>query len=193
MNLNEIKNQIFNCTKCELHKTRTNTVPGKGNYNAKVIVIGEAPGRFEDLQGEPFVGRGGNLLTKCLSEVGINREDVFITNIVKCRPPENRRPTKIESKACTPFLDMQIEAINPKVIVTLGAVSGEYISKKFNCTWTAMLKENGKPKKVNTLTNQLILLPILHPAAVLRDPNKKGIFISALKTLLTLIQSENIN
>ena len=187
MDMKEIEDQINLCKKCELSKTRTNTVPGKGNFNAKVMFIGEAPGHWEDIKGEPFVGRGGQLLTKTLEEIGIKREDVFITNIAKCRPPENRRPTRQEIETCTPFLDKQLEVMSPKVLVTLGATASKYIVEKFGFTWTAMMKENGKAYKINTLQGSMTLLPVLHPAAVLRNSNLKEMFIDALKKILCLI------
>lgn len=119
----ELEKQIRGCTLCNLSQTRTNSVPGSGNYQAKLMIIGEAPGRNEDLQGLPFVGQAGKLLEQMLNEINIKREDVFITNIVKCRPPENRDPTEQEINLCKPYLFKQIELINPKVILLLGKYS----------------------------------------------------------------------
>ena len=119
----ELENKIRNCTLCQLSSLRTNAVPGDGNYNAKLMIIGEAPGRNEDLQGLPFVGQAGKLLEQMLNEINIKREEVYITNVVKCRPPENRDPTEEEIKICSPYLFQQIKLINPQIILLLGKYS----------------------------------------------------------------------
>lgn len=118
--LKEIAKDIMHCTKCGLYKQKTHYVPGEGPANAKIMFIGEAPGRDEDRLGRPFVGAAGKLLTELLLEIGLERESVFIGNIVKCRPPENRVPTQEEMNACLPYLFAQISIINPELIVTLG-------------------------------------------------------------------------
>jgi len=121
VDLQEIAEQVRNCRKCDLWKTRKNAVPGEGNPHAEIMFVGEAPGENEDIEGKPFVGAAGKLLTKLITEVlGLKREDVFITNVVKCRPPQNRDPTEEEMTACSPYLRMQIDIIKPKLIVTLG-------------------------------------------------------------------------
>ncbi len=121
--MKELEEKIRECRLCNLSENRTNAVPGSGNYKAKLMIIGEAPGRNEDLQGLPFVGQAGKLLEQMLNEINIKREDVFITNVVKCRPPENRDPTEEEINICKPYLFKQIELINPKVILLLGKYS----------------------------------------------------------------------
>ncbi|MGC9100935.1 MAG: uracil-DNA glycosylase family protein [Caldisericum sp.] len=118
--LREIENDIRHCTRCDLHKTKTHYVPGVGPANAKIMFVGEGPGRDEDIQGLPFVGAAGKLLTQLLSTIGIDRSQVFIGNIVKCRPPNNRVPTVEEVEACIPYLYAQISVIEPEIIVTLG-------------------------------------------------------------------------
>lgn len=118
--LKEIEKDIMNCTKCMLHKSKTHYVPGVGPANAKVMFVGEGPGKDEDIQGLPFVGAAGKLLTQLLSSIGIDRSEVFIGNIVKCRPPNNRVPTPEEVQACIPYLYAQISIIEPEIIVTLG-------------------------------------------------------------------------
>ena len=120
MNLEILTERVIKCTKCDLCKTRTNSVPGKGNFNSDVIFVGEAPGRNEDLQGEPFVGSAGKKLSIALENAGVSRDDVYITNTVKCRPPENRVPTVLEKKACYDYLQKEIEFIKPKIICVLG-------------------------------------------------------------------------
>ena len=119
-NLEKIRQQVIECKNCELYKTRTNSVPGKGNYNADVMFVGEAPGRNEDLKGEPFVGVAGKKLTLVLEEVGISRDDVYITNTVKCRPPGNRIPSKTEKEKCQDYIAKEIKIIKPKIICVLG-------------------------------------------------------------------------
>ena len=117
-----IREDIGDCTRCRLHKGRTNLVFGVGNVNAELMFVGEGPGADEDAKGEPFVGRAGQLLNNMISAMGIKREDVYIANVVKCRPPSNRTPEKDECDTCSPFLMRQIDVIKPKVIVALGAV-----------------------------------------------------------------------
>ena len=118
--LKEIENDIRHCTKCDLHKTKTHYVPGVGPADARIMFVGEGPGRDEDIQGLPFVGAAGKLLTQLLLSIGIDRSEVFIGNIVKCRPPNNRVPTPEEVEACLPYLYAQISVIEPEIIVTLG-------------------------------------------------------------------------
>jgi len=118
--LDSIAENVKKCQKCELCETRTMAVPGKGNFNADVIFVGEAPGRNEDIHGEPFVGAAGKRLDMILEDTGINRQDVYITNIVKCRPPKNRAPSKKEEESCNDFINQEIEIINPKIICVMG-------------------------------------------------------------------------
>src|SRR5258706_8461214 len=120
-----IREDIGECTRCRLHKGRTNLVFGVGNMNADLMFVGEGPGADEDKQGEPFVGRAGQLLNNMITAMGIHREDVYIANVVKCRPPENRTPEKDECDTCSPFLMRQIEVIQPRMIVALGAVAAK--------------------------------------------------------------------
>src|SRR6056297_2113551 len=129
--LKEIKEKVKECQKCQLVKEANNPVPGKGNSQAEVVFIGEAPGSNEDKQGVPFVGRAGRILDELLGSIDLNREDVYITNIVKHRPPGNRNPTNGEIKACSPYLDEQLGIIKPKVICCLGNFSSKYILEKY--------------------------------------------------------------
>jgi len=158
--LQEIAAEVAVCPDCELCRTRTLAVPGEGNHNAKILLIGEGPGWHEDQKGVPFVGAAGKFLTELLGFAGLTREDVFITNVVKCRPPGNRDPYPDEIAACSKYLDRQIEAINPDVIVTLGRFSmsrwfpGERISKI-----------HGQPKR----EGDRMIVPMYHPAAALHQ------------------------
>ena len=165
-NWNELREQCLNCRKCSLCETRTNVVFGVGNPNAEVMIIGEGPGENEDLQGEPFVGRGGKLLDKMLYSVDLSREEnIYIANIVKCRPPKNRDPKPEEQVACTDWLRNQYKLINPKIIVCLGRIASAKIIKP-NIKIT---KEHGLFFK----KGDVLMMPMLHPAAVLRDPRKR--------------------
>lgn len=162
----EIAKEIVVCPRCELSRTRTKAVPGEGNPNARIMLIGEGPGWHEDQQGRPFVGNAGKFLNELLAIAGVKREDVFITNVVKCRPPGNRDPLPDEIAACAPYyLDRQIETIDPDVIVTLGRFSmarwfpGERISKI-----------HGQPKKVG----KRLIVPMYHPAAALHQSALRG-------------------
>ena len=128
--LDVVASEVRVCTKCPLWKSRKNAVPGVGNPETRTILIGEAPGMSEDVKGEPFVGTAGKLLDTLLSQIGLSREQVFITNIVKCRPPGNRQPKPLEIETCTPYLNRQILIIQPEFIVTLGSHSTAYIFSK---------------------------------------------------------------
>ena len=164
--LNSFKTLIENCEKCNLSITRNKFVFGTGDPNADLLLIGEGPGDEEDSRGEPFVGRAGKLLDKILKAIGYNRNDnVFIANIVKCRPPENRNPLPSEVEKCTPHLIHQIDLIKPKLIVALGKVAGQ-----------TLLKENMLIKEMRKKThhyNDIPLIVTYHPAALLRNPSLK--------------------
>ena len=163
--LNIIRAEIGDCKRCKLCKQRTNIVFGVGNPNAELMFVGEGPGADEDAQGEPFVGRAGQLLTKIIAAMGLKRNDVYIANCVKCRPPNNRNPEPDELETCMPFLMKQIEAIKPKIIVCLGAVAAKDILK----TEVPISKMRGKIIEWNGYR----LMPTFHPAFLLRNPNMK--------------------
>lgn len=163
--LDELNAKINTCTKCGLSKLRTNFVFGVGSPNADVVVIGEAPGADEDAQGEPFVGRAGQLLNKILEATGFKREDVFILNILKCRPPGNRNPEPDEAELCRPYLDKQLKLINPKLLLLLGKVASETLLK----TKEPLNKLRGK---VHDYKGWKLMITF-HPAALLRNPNWK--------------------
>jgi len=161
-----LKKEVLLCTKCVLCKTRKNVVFGEGNTNAKIILIGEGPGNDEDIQGRPFVGRSGQLLDKILDSCGFNRKDhVFIGNIVKCRPPQNRVPLPEEREACVPYLLKQVELINPKIIILLGATALSLVNPALKIS-----KARGSWLSYN---NRLVM-PTYHPSALLRNPNLKS-------------------
>lgn len=157
--LKAIRAEIQNCTACGLCQTRTQAVPGEGPDDAQVVFIGEAPGAREDEQGQPFVGRSGKLLDKLLTGIGLARADVFITNVVKCRPPDNRSPRREEIAACRPFLDRQLALIKPRLAITLGRFSlAQFVPD-------ARISEiHGQAQRLDNL----VLYPVYHPAAAFR-------------------------
>ena len=175
MNMNELKKACSECQKCDLCKTRTNCVFGVGNENADLMFVGEAPGEQEDLSGIPFVGRAGQLLDKFLYAVDISREDVYIANILKCRPPKNRDPLPEEEDMCIDFLRQQVSLIKPKVIVCLGRISAmRLIKPDFKIT-----QEHGKWFK----KGDVMMTAVYHPAALLRDPRKKEDMLEDMKAI----------
>lgn len=162
----ELEKQCTNCTKCALCKTRNHVVFGVGNKNADILFIGEGPGENEDLQGEPFVGRGGKLLDKMLAAIDLDRKkDIYIANIVKCRPPQNRDPLPEEQLACMDWLRAQVRLIRPKIIVCLGRIAAmKLIDPNIKIT-----KEHGTFIE----KNGVLMMATLHPAALLRNPVQK--------------------
>jgi uracil-DNA glycosylase len=162
---NALSQCIRDCTRCELHQTRTQTVFGVGNPHADLMLIGEAPGASEDKQGEPFVGRAGMLLNEMLAAIGLKREDIFIANILKCRPPNNRDPRPEEVAECTPFLIQQITNIQPKIIVALGRIAAHFL-----------LNTTGSLSRLRQRSHQYENVPLIatyHPAYLLRSPGEK--------------------
>ncbi len=159
--------EVKACRKCELWKQRKNAVPGEGNFDAAVMFIGEAPGYWEDVKGQPFVGAAGKLLDEMLLRVGFSRGEVYITNVVKCRPPENRDPSPSEIKTCTPYLDRQIRIIEPKFIVTLGRHAASYILPKAGFETGSITKIHGRVYEANLLGFKVFVIPMYHPAAAL--------------------------
>lgn len=164
--LTELRTDLGDCTRCRLSRSRKNIVFGEGSEKARLMFIGEGPGRDEDRQGRPFVGEAGQLLTRIIENgIGIKREDVYICNIVKCRPPDNRDPEKDEIGSCIPFLIKQIEIIKPEVICTLGRIAaGELLKRDFKIT-----RERGRWQ---TYLN-IPLMPTYHPAYILRNPGNE--------------------
>lgn len=163
--LKNLKNEVAGCRKCGLHKERTQTVFGTGSDNPILVVVGEAPGRDEDIQGLPFVGRAGQLLTKMLSSIEIDRKDVFITNVLKCRPPGNRTPVPSEMQACRHYLDSQIEMLKPKLILALGNPAVHTLLN----TVDGITKLRGKFHKYG----EIPVMSTYHPSALLRTPDLK--------------------
>jgi DNA polymerase len=163
--LDAVATEIRSCEKCFLCEGRTHTVPGEGNPKAPMVFVGEGPGQTEDATGRPFVGRAGELLTDILKAIGLAREDVFICNVVKCRPPQNRKPLPEEMAACMAYLEAQIALITPKVIVALGATAAEALL----ATRRSLADLRGKVHSYRGIP----LVVTYHPAALLRNPNWK--------------------
>ena len=157
----DLVQQISTCEKCELSQGRNRSVPGDGALDADIMFIGEGPGFYEDRQGLPFVGQAGNLLNEMLASIRLSRQDVYITNMVKCRPPNNRDPFPAELRSCTPYLDAQIELIQPKVIVALG----RYSFAKFFPN-ESISRARGRPRD----WKDIVIYPMYHPAAALHNP-----------------------
>ncbi len=183
--LNELYQCIRSCHKCEISKARTNAVPGEGAENAEVMFIGEAPGWHEDKQGRPFVGSAGQFLDQLLKSIGLNREQVYITNVIKTRPPDNRDPLPQEIANCRPYLDRQLEIIKPKMIVTLGRYSmGLFMpGKTISQIHGSAIKKDG-----------ILYFPMYHPAAALHQGNLRGVIQSdmlKIPGLLAGLKKEN--
>ena len=163
--LSEIRELIGDCHRCPLGDTRTTLVFGVGDPQARVMLVGEAPGKNEDLKGEPFVGPAGQLLNELLAEAGLARSDVYIANVLKCRPPGNRNPEPTEIETCTPFLREQIRVIDPEVLVTLGNFATKFVLK----TEVGITRLHGKVQ----MAGRFRVLPIYHPAAAIYDRSKR--------------------
>lgn len=177
LKIEKLRAQIAECTRCPLHATRTNTVPGEGDVNANIMFIGEAPGRNEDLQGKPFVGRAGEVFDQLLASIGLTRDQIYLCNILKCRPPNNRNPLSSEIKSCVGSLDIQIKIVNPTVIGTLGNFATTYIFNKFQIPPAKITAVAGKVIDVNTLFGPRKIIPVFHPAVATYDINKMDILL----------------
>ena len=175
LSYDEVKEIALKCKKCPLSRTRTNVVFGSGPVPCDLMLIGEAPGEQEDLQGEPFVGRAGKILDDLLQSISLKRADVYICNILKCRPPRNRNPLKSEIEACTVFLDKQIENLQPKIICPLGNFATAYILQKYGLSVEKIGNVHGKTIPITNSVNKMVIIPLYHPAAAIYNPNLKKI------------------
>jgi len=177
--LTRLYDEINQCQRCPLGRTRTKAVPGEGPEDAAIMFIGEAPGFHEDQQGRPFVGAAGHFLEQLLASIGLKRRDVYICNVIKCRPPGNRDPLPNEIQACAEFLDRQIALIKPRLIVTLGRYS---MAKYF--PQSPISRIHGRPQRVG----DVIVLPLYHPAAALHQPRYKADIEEDFKKIPALLQ-----
>ena len=182
--LSKIAAKIGKCKKCPLHENRTNTVPGEGNAKADLLFIGEGPGKKEDELARPFVGPAGKLLEELLGTINLTREDVFIANVVKCRPPGNRDPLPEEVEACWPYLQQQVALINPKLIILLGRHSLDRFIPNMKIS-----QARGKPmrREVENL-GRYVFYPIYHPAAALHNPNNREPLLEDFRRIPTVLE-----
>lgn len=181
--LEQIRSEIGDCTRCKLSTGRTKLVFGVGNPEADLMFVGEAPGRDEDLKGEPFVGRAGELLTQIIQAIDLRRDDVYIANVIKCRPPKNRNPDRDEIETCEPFLLAQIDAIKPRVIVALGAFALKVLLQDDK---TPISKARGRVYSYRGAK----LIPTFHPAFLLRSPDRKREVWEDMKKVRALLRGE---
>jgi len=183
--LKKIKEEVINCKRCSLYKTRNFPVIGEGNHQAKIIFCGEAPGAQEDKTGRPFCGAAGKVLDETLESSGLKREEVYICNLLKCRPPQNRDPQKEEIDACVSYLEQQIKLINPKAICPLGRHSMKLLMEKFGLKdrIEPISKIHGKVFEVKTLFQKVKIIPLYHPAVATYNPNMKEVLKKDFKIL----------
>ena len=178
--LAEIREEVSTCKACSLCEGRTNVVFGEGNPHARVMIVGEAPGKNEDLQGKPFVGAAGKFLDELLEVAGLKREDVFIANVLKCRPPSNRNPKPEEIEACATFLRQQTQTISPDVIVTLGNFATQFILR----TGVGITHLRGTVQRAG----RFLVLPVFHSAAAIYDRSKRDVLLSDFERVGSLVR-----
>lgn len=183
--LKKIKEEVINCKKCPLYKERILPVIGEGNHNAKIMFVGEAPGLNEAKTGHPFCGAAGKILDELFDGIDIKREEVYITNLLKDRPPNNRDPQKEEIVACAPYLERQIEIIGPEIICPLGRHSMKFLMEKFGLgnKINPISKIHGQVFEASNLFQKAKIIPFYHPAAVIYNPNLKKVFKKDFKIL----------
>ncbi|ADI32234.1 type-4 uracil-DNA glycosylase [Staphylothermus hellenicus] len=185
--LARLAEEIKKCRKCTLYLSRKNAVPGEGPCNADVMFVGEAPGSKEDETGRPFVGAAGKLLMQLLELIGLKRSDVYITNVVKCRPPNNRDPTPEEIEACSPYLIRQIKIIKPKIIVALGRHSARFLFSRAGLKWSNMRRMHGKVFSARIDGVEVKIMATYHPAAALYSPKLRPDLENDFRVLESLI------
>lgn len=185
MELEKIKEEVLKCQKCNLHETKINYVFGEGNPKAKIVFIGEAPGANEDKKGTPFIGRAGTIFDELLQSINIKREDIYICNILKCRPTKNRNPMPAEIAQCTPYLIAQLDSINPKIICPMGNFATRFILKKYGLgdKVERISKLHAKIFKMRNLYGEITLIPLYHPAVATYNPDMKKVLLEDIKIL----------
>lgn len=190
--LERLRLEVQACRRCPLYKGRRNAVLGEGPPNARIMLVGEAPGYWEDLQGRPFVGAAGKLLNELLKTAGLSREEVYITNVVKCRPPGNRDPLPEEEEACAPYLERQLALIKPEIICTLGNHATRRILSKYGFEAQPISRIHGRPFQASTVSGRLLIIPLFHPATALhRPPMRETLFKDWLKVGELLAELKN--
>jgi len=181
--MENIADVVENCKRCDLYKTRNKPVIGDGSLNADIMLIGEAPGYNEDKQGLPFVGKAGKILDELLDAISLKREDVYIANILKCRPEGNRNPSKDEIDSCSNYLNKQIEIIQPRIIIPLGNFASQFIFEKYGLKYDKISRIHGKKYKIKTIEGEVIIIPMYHPAVATYNPNTKHILNEDFKNI----------
>ncbi len=187
INIKNLNKFIKSCDKCDLWKSKTNYVVGNGSENSDIFFIGEAPGYNEDLKGIPFIGKAGKILDYLLHSIEIDRGEVYITNILKCRPPKNRNPMQKEIELCTKYLDKEIELIKPIIISTLGNFSSNFIFNKFKLDFDKISNIHGKIFPINSVNGKLYLIPQYHPAVAVYNSNNINILKEDFKNIKYII------
>lgn len=188
--MKKLVGEVLNCRRCRLCNGRRNPVVGEGDVEASVVFVGEAPGHWEDKMGRPFVGSAGRLLDRLLGHVGLERSKVYITNVVKCRPPENRRPRSDEIGACTPFLEEQLEIIAPRILAPMGNSATGYMMKWLNLGHSSMGDAHGRKVPAKAPWGRVIIFPLYHPAAALYDRNLETEMMADFESLRRLLDAE---
>lgn len=187
----KLNEEIKKCTRCPLYKFKTNYVPGDGNPESGILIIGEAPGRDEDIQGLPFVGKAGQYLNESLKRIlDFDRTKFYITNVLKCRPPNNRDPKEDEILACSVWLEKQIEIIKPNIIITLGNHATKWIFNYFGIKFESISKHRGKLYVVNRWNKKIFIFPLYHPASTLYNNNLKEIFENDLRNIWEILNNK---
>ena len=185
--MEKLKQNISECSRCELSESSRNQIIGKGSLKSKIVFVGEAPGKEEDSQGEPFVGSAGKLLNKVLEKTGFSRNDVYVTNLVRCRPPKNRRPLKTELNACFNFLEKELEFIKPKIIAPLGNTALNTIMRKYGLKPSKIGDVHGKSFEGEAVWGNILIVPLYHPAAALYNNNLLSIIEEDFEKLRVFI------
>ena len=187
--MSEVADAIRVCERCRLHEGRLNTVPGEGNLSSPVVLVGEAPGRKEDESGRPFVGSAGKLLDAALERVGLTRSRVYISNVVKCRPPGNRRPRSDEVATCTRFIDEQLGIISPRVVAPMGNSALHHVFKRFGLDRSVIGEVHGRAHPVAFNWGDGVVFPLYHPAAILYNRSLEVDLHADLEALVALLGS----
>ncbi|MDE4908821.1 uracil-DNA glycosylase [Methanogenium marinum] len=183
---------VRTCTRCPLAETRTNAVPGDGPVPTRILFIGEAPGRNEDTKGIPFVGRAGSILDGLLEGIGVARDEVFITNIVKCRPPKNRDPTNEEIEACRPYLERQLVLLCPEVIVPLGRFAMRWVLESYGITPGPISEVHGTVFRIHNTGCEQVIIPVYHPAATIYRPAFREVLAADFETIREVLEQSLI-
>jgi len=183
MKLEDIKTNVLQCQLCNLYKTKTKYVFGEGSETTPVVFVGEAPGAQEDKTGRPFIGRAGKIFDDLLKSIEMQREGIYVANVLKCRPPKNRSPSKMEIEACTPYLRKQLNVIKPKLVCPMGNFATEFILKFYGLEseLKGISKLHGKKFKIKNLFEEIIVIPLYHPAVATYNPDMMKILLEDIK------------